>query len=1194
MKKLLFLFCLFVGVIFSTLETVAQEWRNGYSAHFRHTFAIEFDENHNIFTYGGHPQNDQKRTILRVFDYGVNWYNWEVIMDELKPWIQDAHYIDPNTVICVGHYGNILRSQNAAQNWDSIPSGTEYHLKGIHLSNETTGFCVGGDSLLLKQLILKTIDGGLTWTTVRDVDGTWLRGVHSIDVNIAFAVGDNGVVLKTSDGGSVWNSVSVPISRDFKDIIFLDASNGYIVGGNMTTRTILRTVNGGLSWTIVLDEAGGLLNDVDFINASIGYAVGDFGQVLKTIDGGQNWEPLVIPEMTTEDHFNTVNFQSENFGMVAGQWGRYFMYTNFPDPIAQTGPALAHSGGMVTFNGAVNSGGATANTYFVYSTSPDLSNADSTMSQSVHSNSFTSVMRQENGLNPNTTYYYTIKASHVSGWATGDTLSFFTDFATGVNITTDQPTSITSTSAILNGTVSGLTGTATVWFDYNAFGESTISVSASPASISNGDTYHPTASITGLTPNTTYRFRIRIETGQTSLTAFYAQFYTGTASVVQTYQATNISTSGATLNGEVQFLHLPSNLYFEYWPEGGGPQAVINAIPATVSDENLYSVTAIVSNLQPNTYYQCRLTAQNSFGMVPSNGQVQFYTGIENAVITDPAVSVMATSATLRGRVQQLSSYPATAWFEYINLTSDTILVAANPHNLGAQQLENLEFDLSGLSANSVYRFRVKAIDNDGVEYHGKWRQVHTGINPIPNNDFEDWQPISGEKPIDWFNVFGPVEKISPGYNGNHAVKLEYLDGNHIGALMNGAILDGQGEGPGFAGGVAYNSRPDTLSGMFRYDLAVGDSATVIIVLRSQGQIISQQMYLFGGSSPTNYVQHKFPISYSSSQTPDTLMIGMIAANLMGGGEPQSGDWIIADELKFTGNHPDIPNFGFELWNAYSIEKLEGWSYNDPVNFGFYVDPNQGAVRKTLDMQHGNAACEIRNIPIMDATGMNIPSGFISGAMNTTTSYQSGNPSFPINHRPQALHGFYKFFPENGDSLKIACRLYGNGSSSEGRLFIAEASAEYSSFTVELDSQVSFGGNPDSATIDVSPHGDRALGASLAILDHLRFDGFEDELQFPVSITQLSINESDKPALSVFPNPATDMLNVKATGVDAGSQAIIRIVDPIGRIVLEERVLTNSDGIVNATLSINGLRSGIYQIQLFQTVHSLNALWLKL
>jgi len=73
-----------------------------------------------------------------------------------------AAALDPNTVVAVGGFGTILRTTDGGDSWTLQPSGTTENLFGVSFVDANTGTAVGDH-----ETILRTDDGGDTWTLQR-------------------------------------------------------------------------------------------------------------------------------------------------------------------------------------------------------------------------------------------------------------------------------------------------------------------------------------------------------------------------------------------------------------------------------------------------------------------------------------------------------------------------------------------------------------------------------------------------------------------------------------------------------------------------------------------------------------------------------------------------------------------------------------------------------------------------------------------------------------------------------------------------------------------------------------------------------------------------------------------------------------------------------------------------------------------
>jgi len=184
-----------------------------------------------------------------------------------------------------------------------------------------------------------------------------LYGVHFVDANNGWAVGENGAIIHTSDGGEEWQKQDAPISDlILYDVYFVDAQKGWAVGGVVagmaapdkntkpnrqatndinTFYVIIHTEDGGETWTVQKnDEALSVLKSVCFVDADNGWAVGsgnfwnaqtwdveERAIILRTSDGGQNWQGGDIPLMEggfVGGELNGVHFVDTQRGWTVG------------------------------------------------------------------------------------------------------------------------------------------------------------------------------------------------------------------------------------------------------------------------------------------------------------------------------------------------------------------------------------------------------------------------------------------------------------------------------------------------------------------------------------------------------------------------------------------------------------------------------------------------------------------------------------------------------------------------------------------------------------------------------------------------------------------------------------------------------------------------------------------------------------
>lgn len=107
-------------------------------------------------------------------------------------------------------------------------------------------------------------------------------------------VGSRGHILVSQDSGATWVQAQVPSRVALTSVYFSNKDNGWAVGHDAT---IVRTRDGGLNWerTYYAPEQEKPLLSVRFDDdASTGYAYGAYGYLLKSIDSGQTWQEQSI------------------------------------------------------------------------------------------------------------------------------------------------------------------------------------------------------------------------------------------------------------------------------------------------------------------------------------------------------------------------------------------------------------------------------------------------------------------------------------------------------------------------------------------------------------------------------------------------------------------------------------------------------------------------------------------------------------------------------------------------------------------------------------------------------------------------------------------------------------------------------------------------------------------------------------
>ncbi len=236
---------------------------------------------------------------------------------------------------------------------------TSYNLNDVCFIDADTGWAVGGphwdqSSKTYKGTIIKTIDGGDTWTPQDAGVSIVFRGVTFVDADNGWVVGENGTILHTGNGGLNWSQQPVATTDEFRGIAFTDANNGWatsiaIIGQDWTGESVWEggvwhTRNGGISWEKQsLPDNVGILNRIDFIDANNGWIAGieNIGEVsdpdvngaiYHTNDGGSSWIKQYSPDLqlvfTGIDFVDATNGWTVGFKANSGVSGKLIYHTS--------------------------------------------------------------------------------------------------------------------------------------------------------------------------------------------------------------------------------------------------------------------------------------------------------------------------------------------------------------------------------------------------------------------------------------------------------------------------------------------------------------------------------------------------------------------------------------------------------------------------------------------------------------------------------------------------------------------------------------------------------------------------------------------------------------------------------------------------------------------------------------------------
>ena len=212
----------------------------------------------------------------------------------------------------IAYSGEILKTEDGGDTWTEISQTESSQLAGISFADETTGFIC-----TLDNKILKSDDGGTTWTTI-------YNGSVNFD-KIAFANDLDGVAsgtskLYTSDGGTTWQTGTG--GSTYWDLNYgsNDTYYGVNLGGSLGKST-----DGGETWTDI-ESLGAFAFSVKFLNEDHGFFGGDVSTLMSTQDGGSTWITNTLGD--GQDAINSGGYFDMDTVYATGSSGDIFKSTD--------------------------------------------------------------------------------------------------------------------------------------------------------------------------------------------------------------------------------------------------------------------------------------------------------------------------------------------------------------------------------------------------------------------------------------------------------------------------------------------------------------------------------------------------------------------------------------------------------------------------------------------------------------------------------------------------------------------------------------------------------------------------------------------------------------------------------------------------------------------------------------------------
>ena len=223
---------------------------------------------------------DSASILYLTIDGGSTWTEIENIPEPKPKRICGMSVINDSTMYACGAFDGTPRFIKTTDRGKTWTVKDMYFYVGtlidIYFLDSQRGFLVGGNKESFpkntKPMVIYTDDGGNTWKNrfVGKNNGwCWKIAFPTQQIGyISVEVFDRAYVLKTTNGGFTWTEKEIPDNYDIQGIGFINANVGWVGGYGNTSIT----TDGGNTWHLV--DFGERLNRFRIFNDTLAYASG--------------------------------------------------------------------------------------------------------------------------------------------------------------------------------------------------------------------------------------------------------------------------------------------------------------------------------------------------------------------------------------------------------------------------------------------------------------------------------------------------------------------------------------------------------------------------------------------------------------------------------------------------------------------------------------------------------------------------------------------------------------------------------------------------------------------------------------------------------------------------------------------------------------------------------------------------------
>ncbi|MBK9449859.1 MAG: T9SS type A sorting domain-containing protein [Bacteroidetes bacterium] len=248
-----------------------------------YNYGLNVLDTSNLYLISGYHNPYYQYEIIHTSDGGMNW---TILYDTIGTPIHDLTANENGSLLAVGNFGNIFKSQdginwtisnanNITTIWNCVGltdssyaiSGFEYsgisedygniwHTTYFNISHSSSIVPISPDTIYMssyfwngwESFFSKSIDGGNSWTTnsigtgIGIFDMSFESSAHGFAVGAKYNYPDTiGILMETTDGGATWTTYTTTYTSEFLSVkkvenhLFITGTNGIILKADLSS-----------------------------------------------------------------------------------------------------------------------------------------------------------------------------------------------------------------------------------------------------------------------------------------------------------------------------------------------------------------------------------------------------------------------------------------------------------------------------------------------------------------------------------------------------------------------------------------------------------------------------------------------------------------------------------------------------------------------------------------------------------------------------------------------------------------------------------------------------------------------------------------------------------------------------------------------------------------------------------------------